>query len=86
MELDLGSKPEAKVTIGADVYMVSVPTVRQSIKFSKDMDSCKDDFKKTEMFFKFISDLGLPEKVVNDLALSQMSMLVDGLIGDAEKK
>jgi len=86
MDLDLGSKPEANVKVGSDVYKMSVPTVKQSIKFSKDMDACEDEFKKTEMFVTFISQLGMPEEVAESLSVQQMSKLAEGLIGNAEKK
>ena len=86
MNLDLGVKPEANVTIGADVYKMSVPTVKQSLKFSKEMESCDDDFSKTELLVNFISDLGMPLKVAENLSVHQMGKLTEGLMGTAEKK
>lgn len=87
MELDLGSIVKAKVKVGADVYEMSVPTVKQSITFNKQMkDVGEDDLKRTELFIEFLSQLGMPAQKVESLSVQQLTALTEGLMGSPEKK
>lgn len=86
MDLDLGSIPTANVKVGTDVYEMSVPTVRQSLKFNKELGLTDDDISRTECFMDFISELGMPKGVVEVLSLPQLTKLAEGLMGSPEKK
>ena len=86
MELDLGSRPTANVKVGADVFKMSVPTVKQSLKFNANVSSVEDDLTRTEVFMDFISELGMPAEVVGEISTHQLTKLAEGLMGSPEKK
>ena len=86
MDLDLGSRPTANVRVGADTYKMSVPTVKQSLRFSELLNSAKTDTKRTEVFMALLGQLGMPSEVVEDLSIHQMTQLAEGLMGTPEKK
>lgn len=86
MEIDLGVKPSVKVKLGTDCFDMSVPSVKNSMEFSKLVESCSDDFSRTELFVDFMSKLGLPKEVIEELSLQQLTMLSEGLMGSPGKK
>lgn len=86
MELDLGSRPSANVTVGADVYKMSVPSVKQSLIFNNKLNGCPDDLARTEAFIEFVSELGMPSNIVEGLSTQQLTKLAEGLLGNSEKK
>jgi len=86
MEIDLGSVPKANVKVGADVFEMSVPTVRQSLKFNEKLNSADNDSGRTEVFIELIAELGMPTSTVELLSLQQLTKLAEGLMGSPEKK
>ena len=86
MELDLGSSPTANVKVGADSFKMSVPTVKQSLKFNEKLSKTSDDSSRTEAFMSLISELGMPGNVVEALSIHQLTKLAEGLMGSPEKK
>ena len=86
MEIDLGSVPKANVKVGADVFEMSVPTVRQSLKFNEKLLKADTDLTRTEAFIGLIAELGMPTATVELLSLQQLTKLAEGLMGSPEKK
>ncbi len=86
MELDLGVIPKASVKVGADAYEMSVPTVRQSLKFNEELLKQETDLGRTEAFIGLIAELGMPKDIVEKLSLQQLTQLAEGLMGSPEKK
>lgn len=86
VDLDLGPMPKANVKVGADVHVMSVPSVKLAMKFNDLLGKAKTDSDKSKLFIDFISELGMPKKVAEGLSISQMTKLSQGLMGGAEKK
>ncbi len=85
MDIDLGEKPKAKVKLGASVYPMDVPTVRQAMEFKKKIDDT-DENDQALVFLDLITDLGMPKSAADKLSVQQLTKLAQGLMGDAEKK
>lgn len=86
LDLDLGSKPVANVKVNGGSYTLSLPTVKQAMRYNARLNKCSDDVKRSEAFVSFCSELGLPKEVAEDLSIDQMTKLANGLMGGAEKK
>ena len=85
MQIDLGQKPKADVKVGASVYQMDVPSVRQSQAF-KDKMEAGEKGKEFDIFVEFIETLGMPRQVVEELSIEQVTRLTEGLMGDSGKK
>ena len=65
---------------GEDVKM-RLPTYAETINHRTAVDACgADEQKQTECLFKFLSALGMPEKISHSLEIHHMSQLIDLLL------
>ena len=60
------------------------PTVKDASEFQKNQKDSKGD--EIGVFINFISTLGMPKEVAENLGLSKIKTLTDAIMGDLEKK
>jgi hypothetical protein len=84
MDIDLGQNVAYKVKIDGKEYELREPSVKDVMHFQESMkDGEQESVSKT---ISFISDLGLPLEVCENLGLSKLKKLVDSLVGELNEK
>ena len=85
MQIDLGPKTVYKVTMGENSYSLREPTGHDVKAFEKSLKDKK--VSELDAFESFIVGLGMREDVAQNLGVTQLKKLSDGLTGGfAEKK
>jgi hypothetical protein len=88
MELVLNRKKEVTIKNG-DVeskILVSVPTMAMQKALQDELDACKEDGKATlSVMLKWSSQIGLPEEVVQALAMEDFLAFVEWISGSKKK-
>ncbi len=82
MEINLDSEVLIKARLGDKVFELSEPTVKQVQSFQKKMKGDDD----MEAYADFLADLGLPKDITENLGISKLKKISDGLLGSFEKK
>lgn len=85
-EIDLGSVEGINVKLNGDVFKMRKPTVKDVRSFKAKSDKKKGDDDDLDLFLGFVSELGLPLEVAENLELEMLEKLTDGLIGSSKKK
>lgn len=83
-KIDLGGTKVFEVTFNGKDYEINEPAVKDAQAFSKAQK--KKDADEMGVFIDFLSGLGLPKEVGEQLPLSKIKYLTEQLIGDLEKK
>jgi len=82
--IDLGSEKLYEVKFNNKMYSLREPTVKDASEFQKNQKDSKGD--EIGVFINFISTLGMPKEVAENLGLSKIKTLTDAIMGDLEKK
>ena len=77
MVLDLGAKTVYEVKYDGKLYSLQEPTARQINAYQK--SSSADESNTIESLLDFLSELGLPKEVGNELGISKLQMLTEHL-------
>jgi hypothetical protein len=82
MEINLDSEILVRAKFGGQTFELREPTVKQVQAFQKMMK----DGDEMDSYLEFLEDLGLPKDVTENLGITKLQKLSEGLLGNFEKK
>jgi len=85
-EIDLGSSEKINVKLDGQIYSLRKPTVSDVRSFKAKSDDKGHESEDIDLFLDFVSALGLPLQIAENLELSMLEKLTDGLLGSSKKK
>jgi hypothetical protein len=84
-ELKLDGPKQIKLIVGEKEYILSQPTVGAVRRMNRSLSEAKTDEEKLEVNLQFLVASGLPEEVLDALAVSELELVSD-ILTDVKKK
>jgi hypothetical protein len=84
-ELKLDGPKQIKLIVDGKEYILSQPTVGAVRRMNRSLSEAKTDEEKLEVNLQFLVASGLPEEVLDALAVSELELVSD-ILTDVKKK
>lgn len=84
--IDLGAKTEFEVKWSGQVYKLREPTAREMADYQKKSKADTAQDHSLDLLVDFVGTLGMPKDVSEQLPMSRLNALVEGLVGAISKK
>jgi len=82
MDLDLGKRTVFKVKYEGETYDVKKPSVKEVSLFNRKLkEAGKDEYAQLDATKAWISGLGMPANVIEELEMEQFNLLLESISG-----
>lgn len=82
MKIDLGEAVKFEVSFSGKMYSLREPTVKDIAAFQSSSEEGKD----VNSFINFVVSLGLPQEIAEQLGVTKLKRLADGLLSELQEK
>lgn len=84
--IDLGLKTEFEVKWAGQSYTLREPTAREMADYQKKSKLDSNQEQSLDLLVEFVGKLGMPKEAAEQLPMSRLNVLIEGIVASISKK